>query len=82
MIDSFRLPKSNKKKQMKRTGWKVLVGPTSTFVSATCGDPATAIDARIQVYLKNGWVLKGEMHRAHPTATVWSQIIEKYEKPQ
>ena len=63
---------------LKRIGWKVLVGPTSTYLSATSGDPSSAIDRRIQKYLDEGWVLKGEMMRAHPTATVWTQIIEKY----
>ena len=63
---------------MKRIAWKVLAGPTSTYLSGTSGDPSTAIDIRIQAYLKEGWVLKGEMIRAHPTATIWSQIIEKY----
>jgi hypothetical protein len=62
----------------KRIGWKVLVGPTSSFISGIT-DPSTAIDVRIQEYLKDGWVLKGPMLRAHPTSSVWTQIIEKYE---
>lgn len=63
---------------MKRIGWKVLAGPTSTYISGICGDPAIAIDVRVQKYLKDGWVCKGEMTRPHPTSTVWTQIIEKY----
>jgi hypothetical protein len=63
---------------VKRIGWKVLVGPTSTYLSSKSEDLSSAIDYRIKKYLEEGWVLKGEMIRAHPTATVWSQIIEKY----
>ena len=63
---------------MKRIGFKVLAGPTSTYVQATCGDPAVAIDVRLQRYMKEGWVCKGNMTRVHPTSTVWTQIIEKY----
>jgi len=63
---------------MKRIGFKVLVGPTSTYISGIIGDPAEAIDVRLQKYMKEGWVCKGNMTRAHPTSTVWTQIIEKY----
>jgi len=63
----------------KRIAWKALVGPTSSYISGIIGDPAEAIDIRLQKYLKEGWVLKGEMVRAHPSAIVWTQIIEKYE---
>ena len=63
---------------MKRTGWKVLAGPTSAYISGIA-DPSSAIDVRIQKYLKEGWILKGEMTRAHPTTIIWTQIIEKYE---
>ncbi len=62
----------------KRIGWKVLVGPTSSYISGIA-DPSRAIDIKIQECLKDGWVLKGEMIRAHPSATIWSQIVEKYE---
>ncbi len=63
---------------MKRVGWKILVGPTSAYISGIA-DKSTAIDVRIQQYLKEGWVLKGEMIRSHPTTIIWTQIIEKYE---
>ena len=63
---------------MKRIGWKVLVGPTSAYVSGIA-DPSTAIDVRIQEYLKQGWVLKGPMTRTDKSSTIWTQIIEKYE---
>ena len=63
---------------MKRIGWKVLTGPTSTYIAGTGGDPLTAIDVRVQSYLKEGWVLKGQMTRVHSSSTVWTQIIEKY----
>ena len=63
---------------MKRIGWKVLAGPTSTYVHASCGDPAIAIDMLVQKYMKDGWICKGEMRRVHPTSTLWTQIIEKY----
>jgi len=62
---------------MKRTGWKILVGPTSTYI-ADSQNKEKAIDILIQKYLKEGWILKGEMRRTHPTLTVWTQIIEKY----
>lgn len=63
----------------KRIGWKILVGSTSSYLISRSADLSTSIDHRIQEYLKEGWVLKGEMLRAHPSATVWTQIIEKYE---
>jgi hypothetical protein len=63
---------------MKRTGFKILTGATSTYIHGASGNLQDAIDVRIQKYLKEGWVLKGEMTRAHPTSTVWCQIIEKY----
>jgi hypothetical protein len=63
---------------MKRIGWKIIAGPTSAYLSANDMDRSSAIDLKIQKYLKDGWVLKGEMIRAHPSATLWTQIIEKY----
>jgi hypothetical protein len=63
---------------MKRIGWKVLTGATSTYINGISVNPSDAIDIRVQKYLKEGWVLKGEMRRAHPSSTVWTQIIEKY----
>ena len=63
---------------MKRIGWKVLTGTTSSFINGISGNPADAIDVRIQAYLKDGWVLKGQMTRANSSSTVWCQIIEKY----
>ena len=63
---------------MKRIGWKVLTGATSAFIKSVSANPADAIDIRIQAYLKQGWVLKGQMTRANSTSTVWCQIIEKY----
>ena len=63
---------------MKRIGFKVLACPTSSYIAGILGDPTQAIDVRVQKYMKEGWVLKGEMTRAHPTAIIWTQIIEKY----
>jgi hypothetical protein len=63
---------------MKRIGWKVLTGPTSTYIAGIGGDPLTAIDVRVARYMKEGWVLKGEMIRVHTSSTVWTQIIERY----
>lgn len=63
---------------MKRIGWKVLTGATSTYINGTSLNPSDAIDILVQKYLKQGWVLKGEMKRTHSSSTVWTQIIEKY----
>jgi hypothetical protein len=63
---------------MKRIGWKVLTGPTSTYIAGRGGDPLMAIDLRVQSYLKEGWILKGQMTRVHSSSTLWTQIIELY----
>ena len=60
----------------KVTGWKVLVGelPTPFYT------PANSLTDLIQKYQKEGWVLKGQTTRAHPSSIIWTQRVVRYAK--
>lgn len=61
---------------MKRIGWKVLSGHTTLFCPSD--QRHAALDVRISALMKEGWVPKGAMTRAHPSSTIWCQIMVKY----
>ena len=57
-------------------GWKVLVGELPTPFYA----PKNSLVDLIQKHQRDGWILKGETTRAHPSSSVWVQRVIKYAK--
>jgi hypothetical protein len=60
----------------KVVGWKVLVGELPTPFSK----PERSLVELIQRHQREGWVLKGETTRAHPSSVIWTQRVVRYEK--
>jgi hypothetical protein len=61
----------------KVVGWKILTGQLpSPFSDAP--KPVNSLVDLIQKYQKEGWVLKGETTRAHPSSSVWTQRVVRY----
>jgi hypothetical protein len=60
----------------KVIGWKVLIGELPTPFST----PQNSLVDLIQKHQKDGWVLKGETTRAHPSSVIWTQRVVKYAK--
>jgi hypothetical protein len=60
----------------KVIGWKILIGELPTPFST----PEKSLVDLIQKHQRDGWVLKGETTRVHPSSTVWIQRVIKYAK--
>jgi hypothetical protein len=61
----------------KVVGWKILTGQLpSPFSDAP--KPVNSLVDLIQKYQMEGWVLKGETTRAHPSSSVWTQRVVRY----
>jgi len=60
----------------KVIGWKVLIGELPTPFST----PEKSLVDLIKKHQEDGWVLKGETMRAHPSCSVWTQRVVKYAK--
>ena len=65
--------------QRRVIGWKVLVGELPTPFSEVPKPENSLVDL-IQKYQSDGWVLKGDTTRAHPSSSVWAQRVIKYAK--
>jgi hypothetical protein len=63
-------------KMSKVIGWKILIGELPTPFSK----PEKSLVDLIKKHQADGWVLKGETMRAHPSSSVWTQRVVKYAK--
>ena len=63
-------------KMSKVIGWKVLIGELPTPFSS----PKNSLVENIQKHQRDGWVLKGDTMRAHPSSSIWTQRVVKYAK--
>ena len=63
----------------KVIGWKILIGELPTPFSEVPKSEKSLVDL-IQKHQKDGWVLKGETMRVHPSSSVWTQRVVKYAK--
>lgn len=66
-------------KMSKVIGWKILIGELPTPFSEAPKPENSLVDL-IQKYQKDGWVLKGETTRVHPSSSVFTQRVIKYAK--
>jgi hypothetical protein len=60
----------------KVIGWKVLIGELPTPFSM----PEKSLVDIIKKHQDDGWVLKGETMRVHPSSSIWTQRVVKYAK--
>jgi hypothetical protein len=63
----------------KVIGWKVLTGQLPSPFS----DAPKPVNSLVDLILKHqtdGWVLKGETTRAHPSSVIWTQRVVRYAK--
>jgi len=65
-------------KMPKVTGWKVLIGELPTPFST----PQKSLIDLIKKHQNDGWVLKGEIMRVHPSSSVWTQRVVRYAKTE
>ena len=63
----------------KVIGWKILIGELPTPFSEVPKPEKSLVDL-IKKHQEDGWVLKGETIRAHPSCSVWTQRVVKYAK--
>lgn len=66
-------------KMSKVIGWKILIGELPTPFSDAPKLENSLVE-NIQKHQKDGWVLKGEAMRVHPSSSVWTQRVVKYAK--
>jgi hypothetical protein len=63
----------------KVIGWKILIGELPTPFSEVPKSEKSLVDL-IQKHQRDGWVLKGETTRVHPSSAIWTQRVVKYAK--
>lgn len=66
-------------KMSKVIGWKILIGELPTPFSDV-PKPKNSLVENIQKHQRDGWVLKGDTMRAHPSSSIWTQRVVKYAK--